>query len=274
MSVLTLEKPKIRGADLPYEDGVPLESSWHLDAMYLLIMILRYFWRDRSDIYIGGNMFVYFDPDQDKRRNFRGPDFFVVKGVKDINHRNAWVIWEEEGLAPCFVIELASATTVDFDLTGKKNIYEQELQTPEYVVYNPLTEELRAWRLAGGRYVRIAPNHLEQIWSEELGLWFGVTEHQFARRAEPVKVLRFFDKAGRLLPTEAEAETRRAEQEARRAEQESAERQAAEQRAEQESAERQAAEQRAEQESAARKADEAELARLRAMQTRQDKDEN
>jgi len=238
MSVLTLEKPKIRGADLPYEDGVPLESSWHLDAMYLLIIILRYFWRDRSDVYVGGNMFVYFDPEQDKRRNFRGPDFFVVKGVTDTRHRNAWVIWEEEGVVPCFVIELASATTVDFDLAGKRTIYERELKTPEYVVYNPLTEELRAWRLVGGRYARIAPNHLGQIWSEELGLWLGVTEHRFDLSDEPVRVLRFFDKAGRLLPTRAEAETRRAEREA-----------------------------------TARKAAEAELARLRAMLAQQDESE-
>ena len=57
--------PTVKGSDLPYEDGIPLESSWHLDAMHLLIRILRHYWRNRNDVYVGGNMFVYFDPDQE-----------------------------------------------------------------------------------------------------------------------------------------------------------------------------------------------------------------
>lgn len=159
MPTLTLASaPKVRGSDLPYEDGVPLESSWHLDAMYLLIRILRHFWRNRTDVYVAGNMFLYFDPKQTKTRHFRGPDFFVVNGVKDNSPRKSWVIWEEDGLAPNFVIELASPTTVNFDLTDKKDIYEQILKTPEYIVYNPETEELRGWRLIEGHYVAIKPN--------------------------------------------------------------------------------------------------------------------
>ena len=37
-------------------------------------------------------------------------------------------------------------------------------------------------------------------------MWLGVTEHRFDLPDEPIKVLRFFDKAGRLLPTRAEQE--------------------------------------------------------------------
>ena len=98
--------------DLVYEDGIPMESDWHRAAMNLLIEIITYFWRHRRDFYVGGNMFIYFDPDQVKKRNFRGPDFFVVKGVADASRwREAWVLWEEDGLAPNFVIELTSAST-------------------------------------------------------------------------------------------------------------------------------------------------------------------
>ena len=50
--------------------------------MNLLIGILRYYWWDRPDIYVAGNMFVYFDPDQVKTHNFRGPDVFVVKQAR------------------------------------------------------------------------------------------------------------------------------------------------------------------------------------------------
>jgi Uma2 family endonuclease len=205
---------KVRGADLPYEDGVPLESSWYLDAMYLLISILRYFWRSRNDVYIGGNMFIYFDPNQVKSRNFRGPDFFVVKGVKDNSPRKSWVVWEEEDLTPNFVIELASPTTADFDLTDKKEVYEQILETPEYVVYDPETEKLRGWRLTRGQYVPMKPNEQGWLWSIELGLWLGVVEHKFVEQARPVKALRFFDEQGQLLLTQAEAAEQRAEAEA------------------------------------------------------------
>jgi len=68
--------------------------------MYLLIRVLEYHWRDRTDVYLGGNMFIYFDPNQQKNRNFRGPDFFVVKGVTDQRPRHSWVIWEEEYRTP------------------------------------------------------------------------------------------------------------------------------------------------------------------------------
>lgn len=206
MSALSLNQSLVRGVDLPYEDGVPLESSWHLDAMYLLISILRHAWRNRRDIYIGGNMFIYFDPDQVKTRNFRGPDFFVIKGVKDNSPRKSWVVWEEDGLTPNFVIELASESTVNFDLSRKKDIYEQMLQTPEYVVYDPDSEQLYGWRLVGGRYEPIELNDQGRLWSETLGLQLGVADYRFIEHTPPVKALRFFDDHGHLIPTEAEAE--------------------------------------------------------------------
>ena len=84
-----------KNIDLVYEDGIPMESDWHRCAMNLLIAIITQFWRGRQDFYVGGNMFIYFDPDQVKKRNFRGPDFFVVKDIADNTAlRNAWVLWE------------------------------------------------------------------------------------------------------------------------------------------------------------------------------------
>ncbi len=246
MMVLSLNEPRpqVRGADLPYDDGIPLESDWHLAAMTLLIDILRYLWRDRRDRYVAGNMFVYFDPDQVKKRNFRGPDLFVVKGVKDKQFRKSWVVWEEDGLTPDLVIELASESTAKFDLTGKKAIYERILKTPEYVVYNPDTEDLRGWRLVSGRYASIAPNEQGWLWSHELGLWLGVAEYAFTNHDKPIKVLRFFDERGKLVPTRAEAEAQRAEAQTQRAE---------------------AQTQRAEAEAEARRVAEAEIARLKAL---------
>jgi Uma2 family endonuclease len=56
------------------------------------------------------------------------------------------------------VIELASESTVKFDLGGKKRTYERILKTPEYVVYDPAPERLQGWRLVRGRYEELAPN--------------------------------------------------------------------------------------------------------------------
>ena len=213
MATMTLAKPRppVRGADLPYDDGIPLESEWHVAAMGLLIDILRYHWRERQDIYVAGNMFVYFAPDQVKTRDFRGPDVFVVKGVRDTHMRKSWVIWEEEDRTPDYVIELASPSTVAFDREGKKRIYERILKTPEYVVYDPNRERLRGWRRVRGRYEELTPNVRGWLWSEELELWLGVAAYRFVNQPAAVKVLRFYDEDGELLPTPEEAATQRAE---------------------------------------------------------------
>ncbi|MCP4700779.1 MAG: Uma2 family endonuclease, partial [Gammaproteobacteria bacterium] len=166
---------------------------------------------DRNDVYIGGNMFVYFDPEQRKKHNFCGPDFFVVKGAAGKHWRDSWVLWEEDWLAPNFVVELASPSTAEFDLDGKKDIYEQKLKTPEYVIYDPATKTLSGWRLLGGRYVAIPLDAKGRLWSRELGLWLGIAEHSVLRRASKAKFLRFFDRDGSLLPTEKEAEAQRAD---------------------------------------------------------------
>ncbi len=267
MTTLTLQKKSLPAGDtLPYDDGEPLESDWHVIVMNLLIGILRYYWWDRPDVYVAGNMFVYFDPDQVKTRNFRGPDVFVVKGVRHKNPRKSWVVWEEDGLTPDYVIELASESTAKFDVTAKRAIYERELQTPEYVVFDPLTQRLRGWLLdTRGRYQELAPDGRGWLWSEQLGLWLGKAEYLIGGHTEPLLVVRFFDPDGRMLPTEAEAavaqsqrEARRAETEAQRADAEACRAEAEAQRAETEA-------RRADAEAAARRAAEAEIARLKAL---------
>lgn len=247
MASVFLKQPLPRGEDLPYDDGIPLESHWHRSVMNLLIDILSAHWQDRRDCYINGNMFIYFDPDQVKTRNFRGPDFFVVKGVQSNHLRKSWVVWEEGGLTPDYVIELASESTVKFDVTAKKAIYENILKTPEYVVYNPNSAKLQGWRLTRGRYRAVKLDKRGWLWSEQLELWLGTADYALIPGGEPVKVLRFFDLQGKPLPTPAEAEAQRAEAEAQRADAEM---------------------QRADAEATARQAAEAEILRLKALLAR------
>src|SRR5258707_11341283 len=55
---------------LPKEDGVPLETPWHLYAMTLLIEVLSYFWRARDDFFVGGDMFVYYSVQHVRKEDF------------------------------------------------------------------------------------------------------------------------------------------------------------------------------------------------------------
>jgi len=72
-----------------------LETNWHRMQMNLLIESVHYHWREREDYFTGGNMFIYFSVEQVRNRDYRGPDFFVVKGVDSSHDRAAWIVWEE-----------------------------------------------------------------------------------------------------------------------------------------------------------------------------------
>ena len=76
--------------ELPYEDGIPMETPYHRAQVNLLIDLTDYHWRDRHDYYVGGNMFLYFSETQARNRDYRGPDFFIVKDVEGAKERNSW----------------------------------------------------------------------------------------------------------------------------------------------------------------------------------------
>ncbi|HEY9296613.1 MAG TPA: Uma2 family endonuclease, partial [Phormidium sp.] len=67
--------------ELPYDDGVPMESLRHVLQMEMLIHPLRLLWKQRQDVFVAGNMFVYFSEAQVRNQDFRGPDVFVVLDV-------------------------------------------------------------------------------------------------------------------------------------------------------------------------------------------------
>lgn len=89
----------------------------------LLVSCLEWLWRDRDDFFIGANLTVYFSRQQLKNREFRGPDFFLVKPVTP-EPRPFWVIWEEDGRYPNLIIELLSNLTASADRGLKKDLYQ------------------------------------------------------------------------------------------------------------------------------------------------------
>ena len=186
--------------------------------MNLLIQSLKYYWRDRQDFFVGGNMFVYYSANQVKNQDFKGPDFFVVLDVDGTTNRDACIAWEEESRLPDVVIELMSPSTAEVDLTTKKDIYERKLKTQDYFVYNPKNpSSLRGWELVNRRYQSLSPNQQGRLYCESLGLWLGVWEGIIENSQG--NWLRFFDSDGNLVLMRDEAETQRAELERHQKEQ-------------------------------------------------------
>ncbi len=213
---VVLDPKAYAGIHLIETDGEPMDSIWHRDCMLLLIAAVTHHNRDRSDFFVGGNNFIYFNPEQARNRDYRGPDFFYVKdGVDRSRDRQYWAVWEENGRLPDVVIELVSPTTEAEDRTTKFAIYEQALRTLEYFLYDPLTRILDGFRLIGDAYRPLRPNDRGWLWSEEMQLWLGLWDGLFL--LTPGTYLRPFTREGELVLTGEEHEHRLAEQERQRA---------------------------------------------------------
>lgn len=205
--------------ELPYDDGVPMETERHKLQMDLLIYPLKPWLNQRSEGgYVGGNMFIYFSLEQVRQQDFRGPDVFVVLDVPR-RERKSWVVWEE-GKSPDVVIELLSSKTADTDKGKKKIIYQNQLKVAEYFWFDPFNpEDWEGFGLHHGEYVALVRDDHHRFISERLGLalvrWQGVYEDV------ETTWLRWATKEGQLLPTSREAlqaETERADAETQRAE--------------------------------------------------------
>ncbi|XGW00781.1 MAG: Uma2 family endonuclease (plasmid) [Leptolyngbya sp. BL-A-14] len=177
-----------------YSDEPPLETDLHLRQMLLLIQCLHWWWRDRQDFYVAGNLTIYYSPRQRKSEQFRGPDFFVVLETER-KARKSWVVWEEEGKYPNVIVELLSPSTVDTDRGLKKQIYQDIFRTPEYFWFDPDSLEFQGFELLRGEYQPLQPNPQGWLWSQQLQLFLGVHDRQ----------LRFFTAEGQLVPTPEES---------------------------------------------------------------------
>ncbi len=149
--------PLQRDIHYPESDGEPMaETEIHLDVTIDLIQGLRRRYRNDPEVYVVGNMFLYYV--QGDPRAVVSPDVFLVRGVPKTPRRRIYKLWEE-GEAPSLVIEVTSDSTRDEDTGKKKAIYER-LGVEEYFLFDPLGDylkpSLQGYRLAGDRYQRIA----------------------------------------------------------------------------------------------------------------------
>lgn len=196
-------------------DEPEMETSLHYMQLLLLVTSLEWWWQDLHDFFIGANLTIYFSRQQLRNRDFRGPDFFLVKNTEK-QPRSSWVVWEEDGRYPDLIIELLSESTADIDRNLKKQLYQNRFRTPEYFWFSPENLEFVGFELVGNTYQEIVPNGRGWRWSQVLDLYLGVEAGK----------LRYFTQDGDLVPTPEEAaivarkETQQAQQEAQQAQQE------------------------------------------------------
>jgi Uma2 family endonuclease len=147
----------VDGIEYPSEDGAPMaETPIHAVAMILLFQALQDFFRDRSDVYIGIDMFWYWKKGDPKACH--APDVFVVPGVGR-RGRRSFRSWEDNGAVPAVPFEMASKKTWRAALGKVKNNYEAQ-GVKEYFIFDPTREYLKApivaFRLgADGRYQQL-----------------------------------------------------------------------------------------------------------------------
>ena len=280
--------------EYPSGDGQPMaENDWQLHAIIDSISALQLHYRDRPDVYVSGDLFIYYEEGNPRARV--APDVFVAFGVPK-RKRPIYKLWEE-GVVPAFVMEVASVSTWREDDGRKVKLYER-LGVPEYWQYDPTGEylglHLKAHRLVGGAYV---PQPVVEsidgallLRSESLGLDFRVKGEEFyffdpttgerlrslveeyaARRAaesearEAEVQAREAESRAETAKSQAEAAKSRAEAAKSRATEAESRAKAANSRATEAESQAEAAESRATKAESRAEAAEAELAALRAL---------
>ncbi|MDW8283170.1 MAG: Uma2 family endonuclease [Myxococcales bacterium] len=190
--------------DLPYDDGGPMEGKKHRWQMDLLCGSLEDFWADRRDVFIGGNLALYYSLLQVKQKQVLAPDVMVCLGTER-RVRACWAVWEEDGRVPDVVVEILSPSTAEVDRGDKKRLYGTVVRVPEYFLFDPDSGQLEGYRLGAGGlgYQPIGPDGAGRLPSERLGLALGVWEGVWRGVEGPWA--RWYTAQGQLVPSAEEA---------------------------------------------------------------------
>ncbi len=140
--------------EYPSSDGIPMgETERHAVVTMDARQALGHFFRERPDVYVGIDMLLYWVEGAPKQSV--APDVFVVFGAPKLPRRDMWLVWEEGGRTPDFVLEVTSKKTRRADEGRKRRLYGR-LGVEEYWQFDPtgdyLDPLLKGARLTAGRY--------------------------------------------------------------------------------------------------------------------------
>ena len=168
----------LRECDLPTDvegERVPVGGEHHaLERELEGALLLRY--RDRPEVLVGGDTFVYFDGPEATlaTADCLAPDLMVAFGVPKRPRRN-YVVWQENK-APDFVLEFLSPSTKAKDVAAKPALY-RRMGVREYFLFDAerRTEpRLAGWRFNAGERLALplvpVAGGMRGIHSETLGL--------------------------------------------------------------------------------------------------------
>jgi Uma2 family endonuclease len=124
------------------------ENSIHIQLLANLLNILKIFFKGREDVFLSGNMNLYFE--EGNPRRWYAPDLLVAFGVPNVE-RSSYLVWRER-VFPQVIIEIASEKTWRNDIDEKLRMYE-EFGAEEYYVLDPefgyLPSPIMAYRRKG-----------------------------------------------------------------------------------------------------------------------------
>ncbi len=151
---MTTTKAAVRQAlpDIFYEDPEPVEDGMRQElTITLLAFILRWWFRDRSDVFVSAGGFVFYNPANGNDRV--APDCYIALGTDPafVYQFPNYFVWEV-GKPPDFVLEVASPSTASNDLGHKRDLY-AKLGILEYWRLDPTGGELYGAPLMGERLV-------------------------------------------------------------------------------------------------------------------------
>jgi hypothetical protein len=141
----------------------------------------------------------------DPRIQQLAPDVLVAR--VDPHFRSSYRL-EEEGVAPAFVLEVASEESRQRDVIHKRRAYEA-MGVEEYVLFDPvgglLTPRLQGYRREGSRFEEWERDEQGRLWSGVLGAWLRMVRDE----------LRLAGQDGTLEPSPAEVQALAREEQAR-----------------------------------------------------------
>jgi Uma2 family endonuclease len=153
----TLPKSNNGKAEIYYpetNENIMPENDFHFTVIANLVILLRQFLLNNKNSYVFGDLMFYYE--EGNPRKFVAPDVMVCFGI-DKTPRKTYKLWTEK-VVPSVIIEIASESTWDKDLTSKLAIY-QRLGVSEYYIfdveYRCLRRPLMAFRLVDFVYEEV-----------------------------------------------------------------------------------------------------------------------